>query len=233
MGGLLDIASVILTDATRRVEINAHNVANIPTAGYKRRIAFSDVLAVSPEQVGGQARLSAYSDLSEGKLIETGNPLDTAILGAGFFVVRSDNQTFYTRHGSFRRGADGRLLTVEGLALQARGGGDIVVRSTDLAITPDGMVLDGGEAVARLALVTFPDPTALTPVEGGRFAAGVDGAPADTTQVRPGALEASNVSSGDEMVAMMEALRRAESGQRLVNVYDDLMGRVLSTLGQS
>jgi len=234
MGALIDIASAILTEATRRVEINAQNVANIPTAGYKRRIAFTDVLAEQQVNTAQDSRVGFISDFSEGKLLETGNPFDFAISGRGFFVVRSDNQTFYTRQGNFRREADGRLVTFDGLELQAQGGGAIVLRSDAFEVAADGMVLEDGQPVAKLALVDVADRSLLRDAEGGLFTApAADPVQSGAVRVRQGVLEASNVSTGDEMVAMMEALRRAEAGQRLVNVYDDLMGRALSSFGQT
>ncbi|HEX8527673.1 flagellar basal body rod C-terminal domain-containing protein, partial [Allosphingosinicella sp.] len=95
-------------------------------------------------------------------------------------------------------------------------------------------MLSDGEPVGRIALVDFEDRGRLRVADGGAFAAdGMEAVPVGERSVRQGALERSNVSTGDEMVAMMEALRRAETGQRLVTVYDDLMGRALSTFGQS
>lgn len=234
MGDVLEIASVILKQATDRVEINAQNIANISTAGYKRRISFADVLTTSDVQNGQASRLSVVSELSEGKPIATGNNSDLAISGSGFFAVADRDGVFYTRGGQFRRDGEGRLTTAAGLALQAQGGGDVVVTSDAFTVTADGVVLDQGQPVARLAIVDFADPAALRLGENAAFAA-----PQDASQdvaapvVRQGFLEASNVSTGDEMVAMMEALRRAETGQRLVGVYDELMGRVISTFGQT
>jgi flagellar basal body rod protein FlgG len=233
VGAFIDIASGILTQATSRVEINAQNIANISTPGYKRRLSFSEVLA-DRSQINSQAVLAVATDLAQGKPIETGNHSDLAISGPGFFTVRSGDQTLYTRGGQFQRDGEGRLVTADGMALQAEGGGDIVVRSDAFEVTSDGTVLEGGEPVTRLAIVTFADPQVLSSSQSGLFAA-VDGQAIalEAPVVRQGFLEASNVSTGDEMVSMMESLRRAETGQRLVTVYDELMGRVLSTFGQT
>lgn len=234
MGGLVEIASVILSQATKRVEINAQNVANIATPGYKRRLSFAEVLAAGASGNSGVAPLSVVSDLSEGKPIQTGNATDLAISGSGFFAVSGGEGVLYTRTGQFHRDADGRLVTANGLALQAQGGGDIVVHSDAFTVATDGTVLEGGEPVAKLAIVEFETVTALAPDEGGLFVA-PPGATRDvaTPTVRQGFLEASNVSIGDETVATMEAVQRATSAQRLISLYDELMGRALSTFGQS
>lgn len=234
MGGLVEIASVILSRATKRVEINAQNVANIATPGYKRRLSFAEVLASDPASNNSDVRLSVVSDFAEGKLIATGNVTDLAISGSGFFAVADGDGRFYTRSGQFHRDADGRLLTAEGLALQAQGGGDVVLRSEAFTVASDGTMLEDGEPVAKLAIVEFDDTSVLTPQEGGLFSASPEAArDVAAPAVRQGFLEASNVSIGDETVATMEALQRAGSAQRLISLYDELMGRALSTFGQS
>jgi len=91
-----------------------------------------------------------------------------------------------------------------------------------------------GAPVARIGLAAAEDLGRLERHNGDGFTN--PGAPLDLTargQIHQGAYEAANVSTGDEMVAIMAALRRAESGQKLMGVYDDLMGRVLSTFGQN
>ena len=95
-------------------------------------------------------------------------------------------------------------------------------------------MLEQGQPVGRLAVVDFENLQTLTPVGDSAFSAPDDQAKAvDVPVVRQGMLEASNVSTATEMVRVMEALRRAEGGQRLVNVYDDLMGNVITALGRS
>ena len=229
MGDIVEIASGILSRSERRIEIAASNVANIATPGYKRQVSFSALVSAAGEQV---PEVGGYTDFAIGKPVETGNPYDLAITGDGFFAVRSGDRLLYTRRGQFQREPDGTLITGEGLAVQARGGGDIVLKGASFEVTQDGTVLDDGEPTAKLAVVAFGDPTGVS-WEGSLF-----DAPADTVvdvsqpAIRQGVLESSNVSTGDEMVTIMEALRRAETGQRLIGVYDDLMGRALSAFGQ-
>jgi flagellar basal body rod protein FlgG len=158
--------------------------------------------------------------------------LDLAILGNGFFVVSSGNALFYTRAGQFQRDGDGRLVTAQGLALQAKGGGDLVL-GTDKAwkVLEDGTVVEDGQSTARLAVVTLEDPKAIAYADNGALSAPSSSvASLDAPVIRQGAYEASNVSGASEMVAIMLALRQAETGQKLVSVYDDLMGRVIENL---
>lgn len=179
-------------------------------------------------------RTTTTTDFSEGKQTGTDNPMDMAIAGQGFFVVMGPNGLLYTRHGAFQRDHDGRLTTLDGLAVQGEGGGDIVLKSAAFQVMEDGTVMDAGQPAGRLAVVDFENRDSLSRVDGGLFVAAQDSARAvKDPVVRQGMLETSNVSTGDEMITIMAAIRRAETGQRLVNVYDDLMGRALSAFGQA
>lgn len=235
MAGLSEISSSIIAQATRRVEISAQNMSNITTPGYKRRVSFVQILEGESSTQGQTTKSSAATDFSIGKIVETGNPSDLAVTGRGFFVVATQaGQLVYTRQGQFHRDADGRLVTAAGQAVQADGGGDLVLRGDDYTVTADGVVLEKGEPRAKLAIMDLTDPMAVTPAETGGFTAPEGSVVAvSRPSIRQGALESSNVSNGDEMVAVMEALRRAEAGQRLINVYDDLMGRALTAFGQT
>jgi len=229
MGGFVDVASVILARTERRVEVSAQNLSNITTPGYKRRVSFASILANGATTTDQ----SVSTDFSAGKPINTSNPFDLAIVGDGFFCVRSPEGLLYTRQGQFRRDGDGRVVTAQGYALQAQSGGDLTLQGAAMQVLADGTVLEDGEARARLAIVDVKDRQSMAYADGGMFkVADAAVAPMDAPTVRQGMLEASNVSTGDEMVSIMEALRQAESGQRLVTLYDDLMGRALTVFGQ-
>lgn len=234
MGALLEIGANILSQAGRRAEVSAQNISNITTPGYKRRINFDKLIGSTDPLTPQIASQSTSVDFSAGKQIETGNPHDLAISGNGFFTVRSDEGLLYTRQGQFSRDADGHLITAQGFTLQTEGGADLVVRSGPFEVTADGVVVQDGAPVAKLALVDITDLQAAAHGEGGLFSAPDElVAPAAGASVRQGALESSNVSTADEMVALMAAVRRAETGQRVISVYDDLMGRALTAFGQA
>jgi flagellar basal body rod protein FlgG len=177
--------------------------------------------------------MAVMPDFTPGRLSETGSQTDLAIAGEGFFVTRGGEATLYTRQGQFERDAEGRLTTGSGLVLQAEGGGDLIVPAGEFTVAADGTVTAGGAPIARIALVRFELPALLRAGAAGGFSAGeAEPIALASPSVRQGMLEMSNVNTGDEMVAMMEALRRAETGQRLVTTYDELMGRALSLFGQ-
>jgi flagellar basal-body rod protein FlgF len=237
MDNLMILATGLISHETRRVETAGQNIANVATPGYKRQIAFEDVLAadqpaVSPQALAARPPTGIATDFSAGKLIHTGNPLDFSVSGPGFFEVATPNGLAYTRLGSFQRDADGRLVTARGAVLQSMGGGDIVVRSNNWRIERDGTLVDDGNPSAVIRVVTFSDTTRLTRAEDGLFLANrVEAVEVAQPQVMQGFVESSNVSVGNDMIQMMEAMRRVESGQKLVHAYDDMIGTVLQRLG--
>ncbi|MEA3016502.1 MAG: flagellar basal-body rod protein FlgF [Sphingomonadales bacterium] len=235
MTGIIDSALLIMSGAERRIETLANNVANIATPGFKRQISFAEVLGGGE---GGPAPgmspvLNHRADLAQGRMTETGNPLDLAISGEGFFQLRDGDRTVFTRDGQFRRADDGRILTQQGQILQQAGGGDLVLDSSEVEILRDGTVLSGGSPVARIALAAPADARSVDAIGGSLFRIPAEGIEeVAEPNLRQGHVEASNVSLGDEMAAMTAALRQAESGARLVTLYDDLLGRAITAFGQ-
>lgn len=220
--------------AEQRLDVVARNVANLSTPGYKRRIGFADALAAGAASATSvdSATIAVRYDHAQGQLSQTGNPLDLALSGEGLFRVRAGEATLYTRQGQFRRDADGLLVTPQGYVLQQVGGGDVVVDATMPVVRPDGTVVDGDRPVARIAIERATDTTALTAVGESFFSAAPDVmTDAEGTMVRQGMTEGSNVSLGDEMTQSMMAVRQAESGARLIQLYDELMGRAVSAFG--
>jgi flagellar basal-body rod protein FlgF len=230
MANFVDMAAAVLSQAERGVEVSAQNLANAATPGYKSRVSFENLVGL---QLDSAPEATSF-DFSPGKPINTKDPNDLAILGQGFFTVRGDGGVLYTRQGQFERTADGRLVTSQGLALQVQGGGDLVLDNGPFQVTSDGAVIQDGKPVGKLAIADVTDARKPASTEGGMFSApGGDVVQVDSVSIRQGAIEASNVSTGDQMITIMQALRRAEAGQRVVNVYDDLMGRALQVFGQA
>lgn len=233
MGALIDIAGVILSRAERSAEIVGHNIANGTTPGFKRRIDFARLLD-SRQTDNSTEESFERIDHSKGALVSTESMLDVALAGDGYFMLRSNDQTLYTRNGQFSRDADGRL-TASGRAVTDMTGAEIRVGSGQIEITSDGILLEGGAPVGRLGVIDFVDRSRLRPIGDGAFTApeDVEAIAVDRPMVHQRMIEASNVSTGTEMVAMMAALRRAEAGQRIASTYDDLMGRAITAFGQA
>lgn len=225
--GLLELGEIMVAGAQRRLESVSQNVANITTPGYRKGVAFSDVIA------NGANSLAFSTDHTTGALRVTGQPFDLAITGAGFFRVRGEDGVYYTRSGQFTRDADGRVVDAQGMVLQTADGQDLVLTNTRMEVAQDGAVLEDGVPIARVGLFECAPDTALQRISGAYFAA-----PAEAMQdvatplLRQGMVEGSNVDLPAEMISMMSALRQAEVGARVVQAYDSLIGQTISTLGR-
>lgn len=229
MSGLIDSAVAVMGSAARRTEIAAINVANISTPGFKRVMRTSIDRGVPFANTLSKVR----ADLRPGKMIETGRPFDLSINGEGFFQLRSGDRIFYSREGGFARAADGTMVTARGHVLQQAGGGDLTVGTDTAKILPDGTVTVDDQPTGRIAVYRTQAKDGPAPLDGALFTMTADSAEEIPPSLRPGTIEASNVSIGDEMTGTMAAMRDAETGAKLVQVYDDLMGRVIQAFGQA
>jgi flagellar basal-body rod protein FlgF len=233
VAGIVEIGSALLSRTQAEAEIAAQNVVNLTTPGYKARRHFAEALHASGPQGAAEPSSAPSVDFTPGKIRITGNPFDLAIVGEGFFVVRSQDRVMFTRDGQFVRDAEGRWVTPHGLILQSDAG-DVTTSAGEIAVAADGTVLRDGEPVARIGIARFADPAVLRPVGGSLFEAPTEiDWRLSTPHLEQGALEASNVSNAVEMLALMASLRRAETGQKLIQTYDDLMGKALAAFGQA
>lgn len=243
--------------AMKRLDVIASNLANVGTAGFKQdRMAFESVLAGSqnpPAVPSGQTadpvllQEHLYTDYSAGALTQTGNTLDLALQGDGYFTVRTPEGVAYTRQGSFRLSADGTLVTANGYPVLSKGG-DQPDQGQPIRIDVAGQTAGGkpvvdsqgnitlnGEPVASLAIFDFPKPYQLTKAAGALFLAGADAVPQTAgalTTVSQGALEQSNVDSISAMVQMVETGRYFETCQKAVRSFDDLAAKAVNELAR-
>ena len=143
----------------KMVDIIANNMANVQTSGFKRD--FGQVLQETAED--GTALIEVYSkvDLGPGDLVSTGNDMDVAIEGSGYFAVETDNGIRYTRNGSFMVSGDGELVMKDGTRVLDDGDSPIPLGRGRISIQDTGDVLVDGNTVATLKLVDFNDPNFL------------------------------------------------------------------------
>jgi flagellar basal-body rod protein FlgF len=230
--GLIESAIAVMRASSGRLEASADNVANMTTPGYRRRVSYSEVTA-SIDGTAVLPRSALRSDLAQATLTSTGNSLDLAINGSGFFQLRDGEDVYYTRAGHFRVADDGRLVSSQGYALQLAGGGDASVENGRFEVLADGTILAGERPLGRIIIMEPSEGAALESVSGSLFMIAGEAQEASGSALRQGMVEGSNVSLGQEMVGMMAAVRQAESGARIVQAYDDLVGRAITTFGQS
>jgi flagellar basal-body rod protein FlgF len=223
----------------QRINIISQNLSNVLTPGYKRmwpvETSFSalmtpDSMANPGPAVGG---IAASVDFRPAPSRHTGNPLDLAIEGDGFFELQDAGGTTYTRQGSMALDARGRLVAPGGAAV-AGVAGEIRLESDKVRIDRTGRILDKDAVVGQIRLVRFDDPQKLVPAGQGRYtqgAARLEPA-AEGAAVRQGHVEASNVVPAEEMVRLIETMRHFEGGQKVIQWHDDMLEQALSRLGQ-
>ncbi len=215
---------------SREFETIAHNLSNVSTHGYKRRInTFSKALeeqgVVNMDESGydQDAKYMTY-DFTQGRMIETGRKLDFALTGKGFFVIETPDGPLYTRNGMFRMNSDRQLIDSVGRVVMGESG-PITIPATasleEVSVARDGSIKANNFPVGRFSLVDFKeDETQLTSVGLNCFSAPADLAPepADKVGVIQGFQEGSNVQLYEEMVDMMMVTRMYEANMRFSSV---------------
>lgn len=226
-------------------EIVSENLASSSIPGFKRQtLSFDAVQAgLMPQATGAQKlnfllpRAQAGTSFAPGELKYTGAKTDVAIEGAGFFEVQLPNgASAYTRDGEFRINSQGQLTNKQGHVVLGDSGPIQLDRNNaaPLTISADGEVRQGMDRKGRLRVVDFSDPQRLTAIGGGNFLAtnpAVQPKEVRPASVRQGFLESANTSPVNEMASLISVMRSFEANQRLVQVQDERMGRVISELG--
>jgi flagellar basal-body rod protein FlgG len=216
----------------------ANNLANLNTTGFKAdRPAFATVYERQLYRIEGARALpigalsagailhELYTDLQQGALTTSGNPLDVAIDGVGFFAVQTPQGIRYTRNGAFQLDASGTLVTRAGSPVLGEGNQPIrAPRNATVQIGEDGSVLANGTRVGRLLIVQGE----LAKAPDGDFIGAAQ--PVANSRVVAGALETSNVSMVREMVTMIELIRAYETHQKIIHAHDETLGRAINEL---
>lgn len=224
------------------------NLANAQTTAYKREVVtaapFAQHLAAAQQADAAAApSMTTHVDQRTGTLRSTGQSLDLALAGPGWFEVQTEHGPAYTRQGDFRLDAQGRLVTQQGLPVMGVAG-EIQLPHGHPVIDAQGRVFEGtlpggaplagtAQPVAQLKIVRFEDKAAIERMGQGLVtASGEVTAVADSqTEVRQGYLENSNVSSMHEMVQLIQTLRHFESMQKTALGYDEMLGTAIRKLG--
>lgn len=225
-----------LRTQTQALDVVANNLANLNTTGYRgQQPTFRSLLAsahgewldplnrvINDFNILGGTRL----DLSQGSLEQTGNSLDLALEGKGFFVVQSQAGTLYTRNGSFQASPQRQLVTSEGDPVLGEQGA-ITLPSGVVSISADGTLSVDGAVAGKLRVVEFAPDSNLVPVGSSNYSS-PDGAavPAATTSVRQGMLESANVSPVAAVVQLLSLQRRAEMLGRALSSFDSNFNKI-------
>jgi flagellar basal-body rod protein FlgF len=229
-----------------RLDMLSNNLANVNTTGFKADMPVFHFETEDPQEeipVYSPGRLSPYAppmsartDFSAGPAARTGNPLNLAIAGKGFFEVETPDGPQYTRTGNFAINAEGILSTADGWPIMGQGG-TLTIDGTRIAIDDNGEVFVDGESAGTLRLVDFEEPYALDKAGDTRFVAR-DGAQAQplepgTSRVVQGFLEASNVDAIRTMTEIIETMRVFEAYQRIIRTADETTAKTVNEVGGS
>lgn len=223
----------------RQVDVVAHNVANLSTAGFKREdLSFAkhvERLDVPGDSLALAKVGSTHTDFRAGALEHTGNPFDFAIDGAGFFAVETAAGVRYTRDGRFSTNELGELVTMTGHRVLDDGGAPILIppQVSTLTLSADGTLgaPDGG-VLGVLGVRRLPDGF-LRREADGLFATEVEPEPDLDARVVQGFVEGSNVNPVLELTDLIEAQRAYERGQVMLDSEDERLRRMIDKLDQN
>lgn len=232
-------ASTALIARTQALDTIANNLANASTVGFRAgHNVFHSVLAGAKnghesqlnQAMNDYGTLSGTTlDMTQGALQKTGNDLDLAIEGAGFFQVQTARGTMYTRNGSFMVSATGQLTTSNGDPVLGDQGG-ITMLPGPVSISPDGTISSNGAVAGKLKLVQFPAGTDISEAGNNYYSAPPKTAiPATDSLVQQGVLESSNVNPVASMVELIGAQRSAEMMQRAMSMFSSDMDKTATT----
>jgi flagellar basal-body rod protein FlgF len=215
------------------LDLLANNVANASTGGYKADREFYSLYAspeaVDPDGLNDTATMPVierpWTDHSQGTLQTTGNPLDLALSGKGFFAVQGPAGPLYTRNGSFHLTADGKIATGEGYPVSGSGGAPLTLSSArPIEISGDGTVRQDGTVIGQLQVVDFT--AAGLSKQGSNYFRVTDpnvrSTPASGTGVEQGKLEASNSGSAESAVRLVSIMRQFEMLQKAATLGADM-----------
>ena len=237
----------------KRMEVLSNNLANVGTAGFKEcrpvfrvcnpRIDNATLLSDLNDQkkfmLSQKANISyavfsgIKTDFSAGEMKVTGNPLDVAIRGSGFFVVNTPGGDLYTRTGSFSLNDKDELVTHEGYPLKGKGK-SIKIKGSEISINGDGNINVDGEQIDTLRVVDFKDYSSLRKVGENLFentGGKKNEQKAEGFEIDQHCLELSNINIVKEMLKMIDVLRIYESYQKVIQSMDETDSRATRDVG--
>ena len=244
--GFYNLTSGMLSQG-KRLDVIANNMANVATAGYKSDTytdsTFREYMVSrvgnrdksNPAEIGPASYILApsrlYTDFTQGPLVETGMPLDFAIEGDGFFAVQTGNGVAYTRGGSFALDDEGYLCLPDGSRVLDPNGKELSLNTDKIkADDSGGIYTENGQFLGRIGVYSFGDNTKLQRGAQGYFTG--NGAQAATgVTVHWKTQEQPNLDLIQQMTGMITAQRAFQSAAEVSRMYDQLMTKAATNLG--
>ena len=245
--GFYNLTSAMLTQG-RHLDVLSNNMTNVATPGFK-----ADRYTMAPFEeymwslvgnknkvytdLGQQSFITApsqlYTDFSQASFDETGQPLDFAIEGKGYFAVQTDDGTIYTRNGNFSLDDEGYLcLPGQGRVLSPNEEPILLVTDKFRDDGYGGLYTETGGFLGRVGVFTFEDEEAmLEKNDQALFVAEGGGAEAATVAIHNGMLERANVDLVQQMMEMISSERAYQSAAEVIKIYDELINKVTTNMG--
>ncbi|MEQ1886154.1 MAG: flagellar hook basal-body protein [Bryobacteraceae bacterium] len=225
MDSLLIAAASGMKSRMESLDMLANNIANTNTSGFKADREFYSVYKDGLPVIEGK-----WTDLSQGTITTTGNPLDLALSGPGFFAINGANGIEYTRNGSFVISKANQLATTDGFTLRNMRdqGRPIAVNPTQpIAIDRRGVVSQGGQEVGQIEITSISSAAGSLAKLGNSYFSLSKGsadpaAPVAAAEVIQGGLERSNVSPSDSAIRLVNVMRQFEMLERALRIGSDM-----------
>lgn len=245
--GLYALTSGMLTQQ-RKIDISSNNISNLNTAGYKKEQAvtttFGNLLINKYKQDGIYEESTPLNSVSmirimeenntihsQGNLEETGSATDFAIMGAGFFSINDNGNTFYTRNGSFNIDEEGYLALKNAGRVQGEYG-DIYVGTDKFDFVDDGSIIVDDEVVDKIALYDFVDYNSLNKAGEGMLASAEEPNLVESPKITNKTIERSNVDVTKEMTGLMSSQRALQTASQALKMYDLIQEKAVSEIGK-
>lgn len=224
----------------REMDTIAHNLANMNTTGFKgQRMMFVDHMQrsrsadfIADQRLSFVRDVASFTDTTEGPIEQTGNTLDVAIHGDGYFAVQTPDGEQYTRSGSFRLDNGGQLVTQDGRPVLSNAGVPITFAPEDTTITisGDGTVSTENGTLGKLRVVTFDSNQDFQNTGSGLYSTTQQPIDNLNPEVVQGSLEKSNIQAILEMTRMIEVNREYAQAQKLVDSEDERIRKMVREL---
>ncbi len=225
----------------RQMDVVANNIANMNTPGYKgESMMFAEYLSRSRGEERGTTNSLAYTvdfgtvrDQDVGPMNHTGNPLDLAINGDGYFEVETEFGPLFTRNGRLMLDPDGMIVTSSGHPVLSTDGTPFFIapNESEITVSADGSVSTETGPIGQISVVSFEDPQALRRVQAGLYDADdMDPEPVERAAVNQGMLEGSTVVPTQEITTMIKVQRAYEMTQKMIETESERQKQAISVL---
>ena len=249
MSGAIYMSAAGAMAYEKRMQVISNNLANINTSGFKKDKGHFQIVD-SPDSIKEDLEKNSISkekqqpplwlqfetktDFSPGSLKHTGNPLDIALEGDGFFCIKTEQGTQYTRNGNFSLNQDGMLVTMDGLPVLGEGG-PINIEGNTYTVDAKGNISVDGNMVDTIKIVGFQKQDALKKTGNSLFEIADKSAVESRVEnigVSQGFIELSNVNAIRMMTEMIEVLRGYESYQKAIKTADEANAKAINDVGR-